>query len=335
MSALSLSPPTSRSTSTDTLRRLYRELFRIRRIEEVIAELYPQQQMRCPVHLCIGQEAIPVGVCAELWPEDYAFSTHRSHGHYLAKGSDLNAMLAELHGKETGCAGGKGGSMHLIDRQAGFLGAAPILGATIALAVGAAFGTQLRREDRVTVAFFGDGAVEEGIFYESANFAVLRQLPVVLVCENNHLSMFSPPEVRQPTGRSLCEVAQGIGMTAEAGDGNDVLEVVRLARRAVRQAREGQGPVFLELHTYRWREHCGPNYDFDLGYRSSVEFDGWKARCPLRHLQKQMMAVGAWNAAAALQMIDEVNAEIRAAVRFAQESPYPPAQRLLEHEYAA
>jgi pyruvate dehydrogenase E1 component alpha subunit len=335
MSALTVTPPLSRATSTDTFRRLYRQLFRIRRVEEVIAELYPQQQMRCPVHLCIGQEAIPVGVCSELWPEDYAFSTHRSHGHYLAKGGDLNAMLAELHGKETGCAGGKGGSMHLIDRRTGFLGAAPILGATIALAVGAAFGSKMRRENRVTVAFFGDGAVEEGIFYESANFAVLRRLPVVLVCENNHLSMFSPPEVRQPPERSLCELAQGIGLTAESGDGNDVLEVVRLARRAVRQARAGDGPVFLELHTYRWREHCGPNYDFDLGYRSAAEFDGWKARCPLRHLQKQMMAVGVWDSTAAMRMIDEVNAEIQTAVRFAQDSPFPPARRLLEHEYAA
>ncbi len=316
-------PTAALSPAQQRLRHLYQQLFRIRRVEEVIADRYPQQRMRCPVHLCIGQEAVAVGVCAELEPGDYAFSTHRGHGHYLAKGGSLRGLLAELHGKAAGCAGGKGGSMHLIDRSCGFLGAAPILGATIALAVGAAFGTQLRGERRVTAAFFGDGAVEEGIFYESANFAALRQLPVLLVCENNRLSMYSPPEVRQPAGRSLCDVARGIGLTAQAGDGNDVLEVAELTRQAVQQARDGGGPVFLEFHTDRWREHCGPGYDFDLGDRSQADLEEWMRRCPLVRLQRHMIAAGAWDEADIARLSAEVEAEITAAMDFAEKSPFP------------
>lgn len=318
----------------EVLSRLYRTMLRIRRAEEVIAERYAEQEMRCPVHLCIGQEATPAGACAELEPSDYVMSTHRSHGHYLAKGGSLKALLAELYGRETGCSMGKGGSMHLVDLSVNFLGAAPILGATMALAVGAAFGTSLRGEPHVSVAFFGDAAIEEGIFYESANFAVLKKLPVVLVCENNQLSTCSPLSVRQPPGRSICDVARGIGLPAESGDGNDAVEVARLARSAVARARRGEGPSFLEMHTYRWREHCGPNYDFNLGYRSEAEVEEWKKRCPLRRLQQHMVAQNAWDEAAMALMARSVNEEIEQAVAFARSSPFAAAPRLLEHEYA-
>jgi len=285
--------------TAEQLRRLYRQLYRIRRVEEVIAELYPQQQMRCPVHLCIGQEAIAAGVCAELRPEDVVFSTHRSHGHYLARGGSLSALLAELYGRDTGCSRGKGGSMHLIDLPSGFLGAAPILGGTIALAVGAAFGFQLRGEGRVSVAFFGDAAVEEGIFYECVNFAALQRLPILLVCEDNGLSTCSGPEVRQPPGRSIAAMVRGMGLPALAGDGNDVLEVQRHSRAALEHVRGGSGGFFLEFRTYRWREHCGPFYDYHLGYRSQQEVEEWQARCPLLRLSEHMRTVGAWDENAA------------------------------------
>jgi pyruvate dehydrogenase E1 component alpha subunit len=310
-------------------------MYRIRRTEEMIADRYPEQQMRCPTHLCIGQEAIAVGVCAHLEPADYVFSTHRSHGHYLAKGGSLPALLGELYGRQSGCSLGKGGSMHLIDRAAGFLGAAPILGATIAVAVGAAFGTQMQNEPRVTVAFFGDAAIEEGIFYESASFAVLKQLPVVLICENNELSTCSPLAVRQPAGRSIASVAQGIGLRAAEGDGNDVREVYRLAEQAAHHARSGRGPSFLELHTYRWREHCGPAHDFYLGYRSEAEFLQRQKQCPLLQLRRHMIEQGAWSDRAMEQLTHEVNLEIDDAMRSAVTSPYPDAQLLLEHEYAS
>jgi len=317
------------------LRNLYRQMYLIRRAEEVIAELYPQQQMRCPVHLCIGQEATPVGVCSALEPRDFVFSTHRSHGHYLAKGGSLPALMAELYGRQTGCSMGKGGSMHLIDRAAGFLGATPILGGTISLAAGAAFSSSLRGDGRVTVAFFGDAAVEEGIFYETANFAALKKLPLLLVCENNGLSTVSPLSVRQPASRTLPDLARGIGMTALSGDGNDVLDVLRLVRQAVDAARAGQGPIFIELETYRWREHCGPNYDFDLGYRSRDDVADWQKRCPLARLRSEMERQGEWDSTVMARMEAEVQQEVDAAVQFAQQSPYPDEELLLAHEYMA
>jgi len=316
------------------LQHLYRELYRIRRVEEVIADFYPRQQMRCPVHLSIGQEAIAVGVCAALQPADHVFSTHRSHGHYLAKGGSLKAMLAELHGRASGCSAGKGGSMHMIDLDAGVIGAAPILGGTIALAVGAAFGHAMQNTGTVTAAFFGDGAAEEGIFYEAVNFAALKRLPVLMICENNALSMCSKFDVRQPEGRSLADLARAIGVTSHSGDGNDVLEVVRLSQEAATRAREGHGPTFLELRTDRWREHCGPGYDFFLGYRPESELKSFHARCPLRRLRREMERTNAWDERWAMTMMREVNTEIDRAMESALASPFPDQEQLFDHEYA-
>ena len=309
-------------------------MLRIRMVEERIAELYPEQEMRCPVHLCIGQEAVAVGVCAHLRREDYVLSGHRSHGHYLAKGGDLEAMLAEIYGKETGCAGGKGGSMHLVDLSAGFLGSAPIVGSTIPIAVGAAFGSVMRGEDRVMAVFFGEAATEEGVFHESINFAALKKLPVIFVCENNLYSVYSPLSVRQPEGRRVLDLARGYGVESRQGDGNDVLEVFHLVEEAVRRARAGEGPTFLELETYRWREHCGPNYDNDLGYRSETEFEEWNRRCPLEKLKGRTSADGALNEEDCARMRGELAAEIDAAVKFARESPFPEARLLFDHTYS-
>ncbi len=258
----------SQSAAKNNLIRLYREMLRIRLIEERIVTLYADQEMRCPVHLCIGQEGIAVGACAALDPRDYVFSGHRSHGHYLAKGGNLNAMMAEIYGKATGCAGGKGGSMHLIDLDAGFMGSTPIVGSTIPIAVGAAFGSVMQNDDRVTMVFFGDGAVETGVFHESLNFAALKKLPVIFVCENNLYSVYSPLEVRQPAGRRILNLALAQGIESIEGDGNNVELVHELCSRAVGKARKGGGPTFFEFATYRWREHCGPEYDNHIGYRS-------------------------------------------------------------------
>ena len=228
-----------------TLRDLYYRMLRIRVVEETIADLYPEQEMRCPVHLCIGQEAVPVGMSAHLTPRDAVVGAHRSHGHYLAQGGDLRAMIAELYGKATGCSGGIGGSMHLIDLAVGFMGTAPIVGSTIPIAVGIAFGRQMRGEDAVAVVYLGDAAIEEGVCYESMNFAALKRLPIVFVCENNLYSVYSPLQVRQPDGRQIVDVARGIGVEGHQGDGNDVEAVYALAGRAVAKARAGGGPTFL------------------------------------------------------------------------------------------
>lgn len=318
----------------ETLRRLYYEMLRIRTIEEKMAELYPEQEMRCPVHLSIGQEAVAVGVCANLSRDDYVLSTHRSHAHYLAKGGDLKAMVAELYGKVTGCSKGKGGSMHLVDLSVGFLGATPIVGSTIPIAVGAAFGSVMRGDQRATVTFFGDATPEEGVFHESINFAALKRLPVVFVCENNLYSVHSPLSARQPEGREIFWLAKGHGVESYQGDGNDVIEVYRLAERAIRKARQGGGPTFLEFKTYRWREHCGPYYDFDLGYRTESEFQGWKRRCPIEMLRERLLSDGVLCNQDIDDMVSDLEAEIEDAIVFAKQSPFPEERLLFEHIYA-
>lgn len=259
---------------------LLREMLRIRRIEEALADRYAEQEIRCPMHLCIGQEAIAVGVCAALSSHDVAFGNHRAHGHYLAKGGDLNAMVAELYGRSTGCCGGRGGSMHMIDLDAGFLGATPIVGGTVPLAVGAAWAATLKGENRVSVVFFGDGCFEEGVVHESLNFAALHRLPVVFVCENNKFSVYTRLSERQPD-RPIYRLAEAHGMAAYTGDGNNVEEVVTIAATAINLARQGNGPQFIELHTYRWREHCGPNFDDDLNYRCEAEIENGRKDCPI------------------------------------------------------
>ena len=261
---------------------LYRRMVLIRAVEEGIADVYDQWEVRCPVHLCIGQEAVAAGACAALGENDTVYSNHRSHGHYLAKGGDLAAMLAEIHGKSVGCAGGYGGSMHLIDRGAGFAGATPIVGSSISIAAGHAFADRARGRDAVTMVFFGDGATEAGVFYETLSFACLHRLPIVFVCENNLYSVYSPMEVRQPASRSLGRIAKGLGVPASHGDGNDVEIVYDLCKKAVDRARSSQGPSFVELDTYRWREHCGPLYDNDIGYRTEQEFETWRDSCPIK-----------------------------------------------------
>ena len=321
-------------TNTETLPRLYYEMLRIRIIEEKIADLYLEQEMRCPVHLCIGQEAVAVGVCANLSRDDYVMSSHRSHGHYLAKGGDLKSMMAELYGKRTGCSAGKGGSMHLVDLSVGYLGASPIVGSTIPIAVGAAFGSVMRGEQRVTVVFFGDGATEEGVFHESLNFAALKKLPIVFVCENNLYSVYSPLSVRQPASREVISLGVGHGIESYQGDGNSVTEVSDLGGRAIRRAREGGGPTLLEFKTYRWRDHVGPYYDNDLGYRTESAFQEWKRRCPVDTLRARLITEGLLSGRAMDEMKSELDEEIRSAVKFAKESPFPEEHQLMEHIYA-
>jgi pyruvate dehydrogenase E1 component alpha subunit len=263
-------------------------MLRIRVVEELIAERYPEQEMRSPTHLCIGQEAPAAGVCLALERRDKVLSGHRSHGHYLAKGGNLDAMVAELYGKSTGCSGGRGGSMHLVDLDAGFLGAVPIVGSTIPIAVGVAFAAKLARERSVAVVFFGDAAVEEGVAHEAMNFASLEKLAVLFVCENNLYSVQTPLTARQPAGRAIHDLARAHAIESHRAADNDVVETFELASAAVAKARAGGGPTFLELPTYRWLEHVGPHPDHDLGYRTQAEIDAWKARCPIGMLAARL-----------------------------------------------
>ena len=289
---------------------------RIRMVEEAIAERYSEGKMRCPTHLSIGQEAVAVGVCSQLTPADYAMSTHRAHAHYLAKGGDLNRLIAEIYGKKTGCSGGLGGSMHLIDRDIGFMGSTAIVGNTIPVAVGMGLAIQNLNEDRISCVFFGDGSTEEGAFYEAASFAALRSLPVLFICENNFFSVYSPLSVRQPCDRNICTLAGAIGLNVHRGFGNDVEEVASIVGSAIGEIKSGNGPQLIEFETYRWREHCGPNYDDDLNYRDRDITAKWLEKDPLVVSKKVGCAIDE-------KAIKAFEGEIANAFEFAELSEFP------------
>jgi len=307
---------------------------RIRAAEETIACRYPEAKMRCPTHLCTGQEAVPAGVGAVLTREDFAVGTHRSHGHYLAKGGDLRRMIAEIYGKATGCSGGKGGSMHLVDESAGFMGSTSIVGGTIPVGTGLGLSISIRGTGNVSCVFLGDAATEEGVFYESVNFALLKKLPVLYVCENNLYSVYSPLSVRQPAGRRIFEMVGCMGVPSESGDGNDVLDVHQRTARAVARLRAGDGPVFLEFATYRWREHCGPHFDNDLGYRTEEEFEEWKRKDPIRLFEERLLRDRLIDEAGLRALEAAIDEEVREAFAFAESSPFPAAEAALAHVYA-
>ncbi len=312
---------------------LFRSMLRIRRIEEALADRYAEQEMRCPMHLCIGQEAIAVGVCAALSSHDVVFGNHRAHGHYLARGGNLNAMIAELYGRVTGCCGGRGGSMHLIDLGVGFMGATPIVGGTVPLAVGSAWAAALMGEPRVSVVFFGDGCFEEGVVHESLNFAALHKLPVVFVCENNEFSVYTRLTERQPD-RPIYRVAEAHGVAAYAGDGNDVETVLSFAQAAVARARQGEGPQFIELKTYRWREHCGPSFDDDLNYRSKPEIEDGLKDCPIEKLLTRLKQGNVIASSEVSRFEAEIREEIKEAFQFALASATPSPKAAEERLYA-
>jgi pyruvate dehydrogenase E1 component alpha subunit len=296
---------------------LFKSMLRIRMVEESIAEKYSEGKMRCPTHLSIGQEAIATGVCSALEKKDLVLSTHRAHAHYLAKGGSLKSMIAEIYGKVTGCSMGMGGSMHLIDKRAGFMGSTAIVGNTIPVAVGLALSIKLKRRKNISCVFFGDGAVEEGVFYEAVNFAVVKKLPILFVCENNLYSVYSGLEVRQPENRKIYKMVRALGIDTHKGDGNDVEEVFSLTKLIREKIVNNAGPQFIELDTYRWREHCGPNYDNDLGYRTEEEFMSWKKRDPIETQRKRIKSNEYFNLA------ESFAHEIEEAHKFADKSKYP------------
>jgi len=302
---------------------LLRGMKRIRLVEEGIADRYPQGKMRCPMHLSIGQEAAAIGVGIALEHSDLAVSSHRAHAHYLSKGGNLQAMLAEIYGKVTGCSSGRGGSMHLVDNKVGFRGSTAIVGNSMPIGVGLALSLQLEKSSAVSAVFCGDGSLEEGVFYESANFAAVRKLPVLFVCENNLYSVYSHLRVRQPQGRKIHKMVEAIGVPTLLVDGNDPRAVYKAALAAITHIRAGRGPFFLELTTYRWREHCGPNYDNNIGYRTEEEFQKWKRKDPIPFFEKKIFNEGILDEHAVRHIEEEIQTEIRAAFDFAENSPFP------------
>jgi pyruvate dehydrogenase E1 component alpha subunit len=303
--------------NSDLKKKLYKEMLYIRMIEERIAEIYhPADEMKCPTHLYTGQEAVAVGTCNALVDGDVVCPYHRSHGWYLARGGGLKAMMAELFGKEAGCSKGWGGSMHLVDVERGVMGSSSILGGTIPHAAGCALAFQIKGVENVAVAPCGDAAIEEGVFHESMNWASLKKLPVVFVCENNLYSTQSSLGVRQPPVE-IYKRAVSYGIPGVRVDGNDVLKVYEATIEAVSRARAGDGPTLIEAMTYRWREHVGPDYDYNLGYRSKQELDEWFEKCPVKRLSDVVTE------RERKLLVEEYSKEIDGAIDYARQSPFP------------
>src|SRR5262249_10097856 len=312
----------------ETLERLYRKLYLTRRFEEVVADIYPTDKIKSPVHLSIGQEPVAVGVCDALRADDVVSGTYRGHAAYLAKGGDANTMMAELFGKDGGCARGKGGSMHLVEIAHGVLGSSAVVGSTVPIAMGYAFALKREGRGRVVAAFFGDGATEEGVLWESLNFAALHKLPILFVCENNGYAIHEPIEKRWAV-RDLVAKVQAFGVPASRINDGDVVAIRAATLTAVAPMRTGaRGPSFIECMTYRWREHVGPNADFDAGYRSRAELEPWQAA-------DELARVGGMIAPSARQEIEsEVERQVRDAVTFAERSSVPTASELKTHVLA-
>ncbi|MCB0403428.1 MAG: thiamine pyrophosphate-dependent dehydrogenase E1 component subunit alpha [Bdellovibrionales bacterium] len=309
------------------LTELYRRMLRIRRVEEAIVAHYPKQQMRCPVHLSIGQEAAPAALSLDLTDADRVYSSHRCHAHYLAKLGATNKMIAELLGKTGGCSKGKGGSMHLVDVERGMMGSSALVSGSIPLAVGSAFSFKLSGEKSLAVAYFGDGGSEEGILYECLNFAALKKLPVIFACENNNYATYSPQKARQ----SDCEIfkrGEAFGVPGLRVDGYDLPAVLSASRTAVERARSGGGPTLLEFTTCRWFDHVGPSEDFEVGYRTQAEVEAWKARCPLAWAESQLPSETVTSVEA------EILKEIEAAFTYGDCSPLPALSEMFEDIYA-
>lgn len=319
---MDINPAFFTDIGTEILLDLYTRMTRIRFFEERVVELFNQKRIVCPIHLYVGQEAVAAGVCANLTPADYAVSTHRSHGHYLAKGGSPRRLMAEILCREDGCSHGHGGSMHVTDPEAGFLASSAIVGGTIPIAVGAALKIRMNGEDRVSVAFFGDGATDEGVFYESVNFASLYRLPVLFVCENNLFSTHLPIGMRQ-SNQDLARKMSAFNLETRRVDGNNAGEVYSAARAAVANARRGGGPAFLECMTYRWYSHVGAWRDLDVGFRTKADVEHWMSRCPIRALREHLGGRRDAGAAACDAAETAVREQIDAAVSFALASPSP------------
>ena len=313
---------------------LFYSMIRMRMIEEKIAEKYSEQEMRCPVHLSIGQEAIASGICMNLQKKDQVLSAHRSHFHYLAKGGNLKKMISEIYGKETGCAGGKGGSMHLIDIQAGLIAAVPIVGSTIPIGVGLAWANKLDNLKKIVVIFFGEGSTEEGVFYESINFAALHNLPILFVCENNFYSVYSNISKRQPKKRKIFNVAKSMGIDSLSLDGNDPEKIFLKTKQLVKNIRKNKKPILIELSTYRFLEHCGPNNDDNLNYRSKKEISLWKKKCPIKNYKNKLFREKILNEKQLDKIYKKIDLEITNSFNYAQKSKFPKNSKLMKDIYA-
>lgn len=306
----------------------YRAMKRIRMVEAAIADNYNNEvrEMHTPIHLYDGQEAVAVGVCANLEKKDWVFSNHRCHGHYLAKGGDLNKMMAELHNKETGCCRGRGGSMHLMDKENGVALTSSIVAGNVSIGTGYAMAQQMRGTQNVSVVFLGDGASEEGSVYESVCFAMLRKIPIIYVCENNLYSIATPFDKREPN-LDVSSKFKTI-LPVRKIDGNDVVAVYQAAHELISSAKKGKGPAFLECMTYRFRAHHNTGDGEDGRFRTKEEIEKWKASCPIERLKKELLNRNFAQEKDFNFIEQEIQREIDAAFHYARSSDCPAASDL-------
>ena len=309
---------------------MYRTMMRIRRFEEAAEDAFRNARMRGALHFYIGEEATATGMCADLRTDDYITSTHRGHGHCIAKGGQLNKMMAELYGRVTGYCGGKGGSMHIADLDIGILGANGIVGAGIPIAAGAGLGVKLSGEDRVVVCFFGDGAGPTGAFHEGVNFAAVKDLPVIFVCENNHYGM-ATTSTNSNAGPSIAARADSYGIHGATVDGNDVFAVNAVAREAIDRARNGGGPTLIEADTYRFKGHTVHDM---AAYRAKKELEDWLKKDPIERFKKTVSTEKLLDADDLTGIDSEVEREVADAVEFAEASPYPELDSIEQGVYA-
>lgn len=318
--------------SGEVLLEMYRRMVIIRKFEETVYDVYSRGIMPGLAHLYTGMEAVAVGVCSNLRQTDNITSTHRGHGHLLAKGGEPGRMFAELLGKAAGYNRGKGGSMHIVDMSLGILGANGIVAGGMGIAAGAALSAKVRHEDRVSVVFFGDGALNEGLFYETANMASLWKLPVVYVMENNTYGEYTSTE-RSTAGTGPAR-AEAMQIPAVSVDGNDILAVYEAARWAVEHARAGEGPSFVECHTYRWRGHHMGDQGDTYGYRSQDEIEKWMKKDPIPRLGQRLLSDNLIDEVGLAAIDDEASRLIAEAVEFAKQADFPAASEIYEHVYA-
>jgi pyruvate dehydrogenase E1 component alpha subunit len=308
----------------DTLLALLRQMLRLRRTEEaLLREYHPADEMRCPIHFCVGQEAVPAALSLLVRVDDYMLSHHRSHGYYFAKGAPLRELFAEIYGKATGANGGKAGSQDISHHASRFYSGAILAGA-VSIAVGVALGLQFKKSTSIAVSGFGEGASDEGAFWEAMNYAGLCRLPILFVCENNRYATFSDQLKRQASD-NMCERVTTFGVRATRIFGNDAALVYRTLGQEVQRIREGKGPALVEAYTYRWNSHVGPEDDGLNNYRSAEEMAFWKENCPIRLLREKLVEAGHLSESDLARLEAEAAQEIADCFRFAKESPFPEA----------
>jgi TPP-dependent pyruvate/acetoin dehydrogenase alpha subunit len=322
-----------KNINKSNLLNIFYKMLLIREADLQISKRYKQNEMRCPTHLSIGQECVPSVVGNFTNNKDLCVSTHRSHAHYLGKGGSLNRFISELYGKVTGCSKGRGGSMHLTDMSAGFVASTAIVSNSIPVGVGLSLSAKILNKKQVTIIYLGDASVEEGVFFESLNFAIVKKLPVIFICENNLYSVYSSLSSRQPKNRKIYKMVEGLGIKTINSEGNSTSAVTSSFLKAKDYVKKNDLPIFLEYQTYRWFEHCGPNKDDHLKYRSKAEVEFWKKKDPIKLLQnilfkKKLISENSLNI-----LKEKIKKRVNEAFNYAQRSPFPKEKDLNKYLY--